>query len=662
LSVDRALRTSEIRYRRLFEAAQDGILLLNADTAQIEDANPYVIHMLGYTHPEMLGRKLWEVGAIADAAKSADMFAQLQATGYVRYADMPLKTKAGRLINVEFVSNSYDCDGVRVIQCNIRDITEQRRAEAQAHKLSLVVEQSPQSIAICGLDEVLEYVNEALVRSSGYSRDELLGHDIAMLYAGPAAQAASAELRRALDQGGTWHGELRSRRKDGTAFDASAVVATIHQPGGEASHHVTITEDITQHKKDALELERHRHQLEALVQVRTHELVAAKKAAEAANIAKSAFLANMSHEIRTPLVAVTGMAYLIRRSGVTPQQAGWLTMLETGGQHLLEIINAVLDLSKIDAGKLAVVEAELNVGALIAGVSSMLSERAAAKRLRLLVEVQPLPSLLLGDATRLQQALLNYTGNAIKFTEAGSVTLRASSQEETADTVLVRFEVEDTGIGIAAQTLPRLFGAFEQADNSTTRLYGGTGLGLAIVRQLARLMGGEAGVRSSLGAGSCFWFTARLRKPSHAAAVPVAGLHSAESRLAQGFPAARILLVDDEASSREVTLELLRTVLPQVQAASDGAQAVQLCRQGGLDLVLMDMQMPHMDGLEATRQIRQLPGGTTTLIIGLTANAFADDKARCLAAGMDDFLTKPFQPEQLFETLLRCLAQLPKPR
>ncbi len=517
------MRSSESRYRRLFEAAQDGILLLNADTAQIEDANPYLIDMLGYSHAELLGRKLWEVGAFGDIAKSTDMFALLQTVGYARYDDLPLKTKLGALVKVEFVSNAYECDGTRVIQCNIRDITAQRQAEDEVRQLSAEVQ--------------------------------------------------------------------------------------------------------------------------------------AKRSAEAANRAKSAFLANMSHEIRTPLVAITGLAYLIRRAGLAAEQERWLGMLEAASAHLLELINAVLDLSKIESGKLTLEDVQISVPAIAGNVVSLLFERAAARQVRLLVEAQPLPHALRGDAVRLQQALLNYAGNAVKFSQGGTVVLRVVLQEDGASSVLVRFEVQDTGIGIAAETLPRLFNAFEQADNSTTRTHGGTGLGLAIVRQLANLMGGEVGVQSTLGVGSTFWFTARLRKGEAAAAVrqPVTG--SAEERLTRDFAGARILLVDDEATSREVTRELLCSATMDVEVALDGAEAVRMMHAGMHELVLMDVQMPRMDGLEATRQIRLLPGHAGTPIIGLTANAFDADRARCIEAGMDDFLAKPFRPELLFEMLARWLAR-----
>jgi CheY-like chemotaxis protein len=287
----------------------------------------------------------------------------------------------------------------------------------------------------------------------------------------------------------------------------------------------------------------------------------------------------------------------------------------------------------------------------------MLVERATAKKLTLQVQLCPLPLALLGDATRLQQALLNYAGNALKFTHAGGVVLRVLCLEEQPDSLLLRFEVQDTGIGIDELTLARLFTAFEQADSSTTRRYGGTGLGLAIVRQLAALMGGKVGATSTPGVGSIFWFTARLGKGTTDTPLQLLPLGAGAQLLGRAHAGARILLVDDAFVTREVTLELLQAVIPHVDVADNGAEAVRLVTLGHYDLILMDVQMPVMDGLQATRLIRRLPQGATTPIIALTANAFADDRARCLAAGMDGFLAKPFHPDELYELVVTWLAR-----
>ena len=444
--------------------------------------------------------------------------------------------------------------------------------------------------------------------------------------------------------------ETRYMAKCGELIDVEINLACVETGGRPLLY--AAARDVTDRNREHAELESYKAHLEELVADRTADLNAALIAAEAANVSKSSFLANMSHEIRTPLNAIMGMVHLIRRDGVGPTQESRLEKIAAASKHLLAVINDILDISKIEAGKLKLESAVVRPEQLLANITSILAEPAEAKGVKISVDAPPLPMVLLGDATRLQQAIINYMTNAIKFSHAkGLVALRMAVVDETADAVQLHFEVQDHGIGIPAEAIPRLFSAFEQADSSLTRQYGGTGLGLAITKRLAEMMGGAAGVLSIEGVGSTFWLTVWMQKVKQPATQMIEPMPASDAPYR-----GRVLLVEDEPINREVMVELLADYQVTVEIAEDGQIAVEKVAAGlTYDLVLMDMQMPRMDGLSATQAIRKLPGGDQLVIVALTANAFAEDRARCMAAGMDDFLAKPVEPDLLDKMLGKWL-------
>ncbi|MBK1688013.1 response regulator [Rubrivivax gelatinosus] len=528
-----------------------------------------------------------------------------------------------------------------------RDAARATRALAQSEAFNRTIVGSLDDGLFVAQDRRFVFVNPALAAMLGWDRAAFEGRGFDEVVA-PESHAI-------------WEQRYRQRMAPPSPEpERQYEVALLHRCGQRVwmelraarfEHHgrpavLGLLRDTTERRRIVAELERHRHHLEALVEERTRK-------AEDASRAKTAFLANMSHEIRTPLNAITGMVHLLQREA-TPAQQRSLSVIVRAVDHLLSLVNDVLDLSKIESGKLTLERVDFALDELLERARGLVADLAASKQLRLVLDNRDTGIRLRGDPTRLAQLLLNLLGNAVKFTERGEVRLGCSVDLRDPAAPRLRLEVSDTGIGIEPERLAQLFDPFEQADSSTTRRYGGSGLGLAICRHLVEQMEGRIGVHSVPGQGSRFDVEVRLEPAADALPGPAPG-DDLEALVRQRHAGQRVLVAEDNEINQLVAEDLLVCAGLVVDLATDGRQAVERAATAPYAAILMDVQMPVLDGLQATREIRAQPGGVRVPIIAMTANAFGEDRDACMAAGMNDHLAKPVAAERLYAQLLRWL-------
>jgi two-component system sensor histidine kinase/response regulator len=537
-------------------------------------------------------------------------------------ADQDKRLNADKLGMAEFKELAgYANDMVKTRSSALTALEHQR---LQMVTLSRAIEQSPVSVVITTPDGTIEYVNPYFETISGYSAKEAVGRNPRILNSGKQPASFFQQMWQTLKDGESWSGEMINRRKNGSLYWERVHISPVFDEKAAIVHFVGVKEDITEHKQALNDLNR------------------AKQDAEAASVAKSQFLANMSHEIRTPMNGVIGMLGLLMDTDLTDEQHDFARTARISANSLLSIINDILDFSKIEAGKLEMEMLDFNFRDMLEDAIEIMSVHALKKGIELSSYIHPdVPSWVCGDPGRIKQILINLTGNGIKFTEQGAVAVRVELERTDRDKVELLIDVQDNGPGIPADRIDRLFKSFSQVDASTTRKHGGTGLGLVISKQLTELMGGKIGGESQPGQGARFWFTLVLEKRS-----APEGENCITPAIIQDK---RILVVEDNLVNQKVALMILKKMGYRADVANNGREALEVLKQVPYDLVLMDQQMPEMDGLEATRFIRASSDviNNRVPIVAMTANALKGDRERCLEAGMDDYLSKPVKPDQL---------------
>jgi len=532
----------------------------------------------------------------------------------------------------------------------LESMEKRREADTQL-RIAATTFESQEGMFIADQNDVVLQVNTAFMTITGYGAEDIVGKPSRLLYSEQNHDDFYRTMDQAILDSGAWSGEIWNRRKNQEVYPALLTITGVKSDSGAVTHYVSTLTDITELKVAHFRLKEMNERLED----RTRQ-------AEEASFAKSHFLANMSHEIRTPMNGVIGMVSLLLGTRLDDKQRRFAESARISGASLLSLIDDILDLSKVEAGKLKLDEVDFDLNAALDEIATSMAGRAQDKKLEFRCTIREgTPRHLRGDPGRLKQVLVNLVGNGIKFTSSGVVEAVLEGVAETGEDVLVRFTVRDTGIGIPAGKLDTLFQSFSQGDPSTTRKYGGTGLGLAISRQLVTLLGGEIGVSSREGEGSEFWFTARFRRQAgDGSFIEPESARALEPMLRVQAPGrVRILLVEDNQVNQEVALAIMEQWGLAADTAWNGAEAVQALRRAHYDLVLMDVQMPEMDGLEATQTIRDPHSGvldSTVPIIALTAHAMQEDRQRCLDAGMDGYLAKPITPEALASVLNRVLV------
>jgi len=630
------------------DQAADSIVITGID-GKIQYVNPAFTAMTGYSSEEVAGQN---PRVLKSGCQPAEFYRKMWSAlreGKTWTGELINRRKDGSLYSEEMhISPVEDSNHLAAGYIAIkRDVTERKRAEEALRESELrfrtMADSTPSMMWVTGPEGNVEFINRELREFCGIGCEGVDGGRSPMPIHPADQSRCHAAFQRSLKEHTAFFAEARVRRSDGEWRILGTRSLPRLSPGGKYMGHIGHASDITDRKR----YER--------------EIIQAREQADAANQAKSSFLANMSHEIRTPMNGVLGMIQLLQDTTLSAEQRRFALVAQSSGEALLGLIDSILDLSKIEAGKIVLERVSFLLRDTVEQVFQLFAAQSETKGLAMHLSLSPrVPLRLHGDPHRLSQLLTNLCGNAIKFTARGEITLHVEALGEQEDNATLRFAVTDTGIGIRQSQIEALFSPFVQADESTTRKYGGTGLGLAICKGLAERMGGTIGVDSREGHGSTFWFTAVFgladrQQTAAASQISAASPVSAASLSAARKSGARILVAEDNVTNQTVALAQLKKLGYPADAVANGAEALKAVETGRYHLVLMDCRMPVMDGFEATRQIRA-SGHPRIPIVAVTADGMPADRDRCLNAGMDDHLAKPVQMGQLANTLDKWLA------
>jgi PAS domain S-box-containing protein len=651
-------------------------LLILDDHGAVQDCNLAAAQLLGVAKLGLIGTPLSRLVSPAEV-NSFRSFLHHSGGGRsdesceIKFLWPDGKPWDARLESFVFPDRGNTSSGLGLI---ITNTSVQTKLQLRTKQLSVAVEQSPASIVITDKSGSIQYVNPRFTEVTGYSAEEVIGRNPRVLKGGRKPPEAYKRLWDTILAGKIWTGAFENKKKNGEHYWEEASICPIRDDKGAVTHFLAVKQDITKRKKTETalrhtqtELRKHQAHLEDLVKERTAELAKsnqhlvseikvrrdAEEAANSASRAKSEFLATMSHELRTPLNGIIGMTEVLLRSELSSAQQRQAGLVKTSGDILLRLINDILDYSKIEAGKLKLDIAEFDLRNCIDCIGDLMGPQAEQKGLELTVGVSPaVPSAIRGDAGRLQQVLNNLVSNAIKFTEQGHVTVRASVDDETASTVGLRISVTDTGIGIPAEKQDVLFQSFSQVDASHSRRFGGTGLGLAISKQLVEMMDGEIGAISELDRGSTFWFTLTLEKDRNA---------KTPLKVPTDLRCARVLAVDDNATNREILHEQLTGFQLAHEIAPNAESALALLREASANknpfsLAIVDMQMPDVDGQQLAQRIKSDPEICDTVLLLLTSTGITGSDEKMKDLGFSAWLSKPIKQSQLLDAITEAFA------